>query len=304
MKDDAPSQALPDLVFHVLLALGQGPTHGYAIGKDVEEQSGGRLDPTTGALYQVLRRLADEGLVAPVSGPDDVDPRRKYFALTRAGTPCRGAGGRTSRRAGARRAAAQALSATSVTMRIYRWLLRSVSARAATRLRRGDGGDVRAPHGRRGAIGSLAASVRVVPRAGRPARPRRSRNDSAPPRGCGDDANTTLWPEGRNHGRHCTRDSAGGTTTRSQRRCSRRRRRSRWRWPSVRMRRSSPSCTASCSIRCPIPMSERLIALDYGIPSRNIPSGINSMAWQLYFQLVDQARTLEGVAVYSSGRRR
>jgi len=83
--DTTRSQALPDLVFHVLLALGHGPSHGYAIGKDVEEQSGGRLDPTTGALYQVLRRLTDEGLVAPVAGPEDVDPRRKYFALTRVG---------------------------------------------------------------------------------------------------------------------------------------------------------------------------------------------------------------------------
>ena len=50
----------------------------------------------------------------------------------------------------------------------------------------------------------------------------------------------------------------------------------------------------------PYPESDRLISLDYGVPSRNIPSGITSMAWQLYFQLVDQARTLEGVAVYSS----
>jgi DNA-binding PadR family transcriptional regulator len=85
VKDIDPAPALPDLVFHVLLSLGNGPSHGYAIGQDVEEQSGGRLDPTTGALYQVLRRLADEGLVMPVDGPDDVDPRRKYFALTRAG---------------------------------------------------------------------------------------------------------------------------------------------------------------------------------------------------------------------------
>jgi putative ABC transport system permease protein len=51
----------------------------------------------------------------------------------------------------------------------------------------------------------------------------------------------------------------------------------------------------------PYPESERLIALDYGVPSRNIPSGINSMAWQLYYQLADQARTLERVAVYDSG---
>src|SRR5262245_4182089 len=85
MADDDPPQALADLTFHILLALGQGPSHGYAIGKDVEEQSGGRLDPTTGALYQVLRRRTDEGLVTPVDGPEDVDSRRKYFALTRAG---------------------------------------------------------------------------------------------------------------------------------------------------------------------------------------------------------------------------
>lgn len=74
-----------DLAFHILLALGEGPSHGYAIGKDVETRSSGRLDPTTGALYQALRRLTDEGLIAPVETPDDADPRRKYFALTREG---------------------------------------------------------------------------------------------------------------------------------------------------------------------------------------------------------------------------
>jgi DNA-binding PadR family transcriptional regulator len=76
---------MTDLAFHILLALGHGPSHGYAIGKDVEEQSDGRLDPTTGALYQALRRLTDEGLVAPADSPSDADERRKYFALTRLG---------------------------------------------------------------------------------------------------------------------------------------------------------------------------------------------------------------------------
>jgi DNA-binding PadR family transcriptional regulator len=74
-----------DLEFHILLALGNGPSHGYAIGKDVEEQSAGRLDPTTGALYQALKRLSEDGLIAPAAAPDDADPRRKYFALTRQG---------------------------------------------------------------------------------------------------------------------------------------------------------------------------------------------------------------------------
>ena len=46
----------------------------------------------------------------------------------------------------------------------------------------------------------------------------------------------------------------------------------------------------------PYPESSRLIALDYGFPARGMRSGLTSMAWQLYYQLADHARTLEGVA--------
>lgn len=83
----APSKTsmLSDLAFHVLLSLGEGPSHGYAIGKAVEEQSAGRLDPTTGALYQALRRLTEDGLIIEVNGPKDVDARRRYFTLTAQG---------------------------------------------------------------------------------------------------------------------------------------------------------------------------------------------------------------------------
>src|SRR6185295_17380121 len=49
----------------------------------------------------------------------------------------------------------------------------------------------------------------------------------------------------------------------------------------------------------PYPDSDRLIALDYGFPARNINSGINYMSWQLYYELADRARTLESVAVYN-----
>ncbi|MGH7506607.1 MAG: PadR family transcriptional regulator [Longimicrobiales bacterium] len=78
---------LGDLPFHILLALGDGPAHGYAIGKDIEARTDGRLDPTTGALYQALKRLAEEGLIAPEAEPPAPSPdaRRKYFALTKAG---------------------------------------------------------------------------------------------------------------------------------------------------------------------------------------------------------------------------
>lgn len=51
----------------------------------------------------------------------------------------------------------------------------------------------------------------------------------------------------------------------------------------------------------PYPGSDRLVALDYGLPARNITSGMNSMAWALYFHLTDHARTLQYVAVYDTG---
>jgi DNA-binding PadR family transcriptional regulator len=77
---------LGDLPFHILLALGDGPAHGYAIGKEIEARSGGRLDPTTGALYQALKRLSEDGLIEPAAAPTESgDARRKYFALTAAG---------------------------------------------------------------------------------------------------------------------------------------------------------------------------------------------------------------------------
>lgn len=77
---------MTELGLHVLLAIGRGAAHGYAIGKDIEEQSGGRLDPTTGALYQSLKRLHEDGLIEErPAPPNERDTRRRYFALTRAG---------------------------------------------------------------------------------------------------------------------------------------------------------------------------------------------------------------------------
>ncbi|MGD8329185.1 MAG: PadR family transcriptional regulator [Acidobacteriota bacterium] len=72
---------LTNLAFHVLLALGDGPAHGYAIGKEVESRSDGMLNPATGSLYQVLKRLSQDGLIAnaPVK-PDDA--RRQSYQLT------------------------------------------------------------------------------------------------------------------------------------------------------------------------------------------------------------------------------
>jgi DNA-binding PadR family transcriptional regulator len=81
-----PESFLPlsHLAFHILLALGEGPAHGYAIGKEAEERTSGKLKPTTGGLYQALRRLKEDGLVAtsPKATAESSDARRQYFELT------------------------------------------------------------------------------------------------------------------------------------------------------------------------------------------------------------------------------
>ncbi len=88
-KNDLSSYIpLTDLSFHVLLALGEEALHGYAIGKEVETRSLGRLKPTTGSLYQALRRLHEDGLISETNQPKSAtvtDARRQYFRLTALG---------------------------------------------------------------------------------------------------------------------------------------------------------------------------------------------------------------------------
>jgi DNA-binding PadR family transcriptional regulator len=78
---------MTEFEFQVLIALGDGPAHGYAIGKDIADRTGGRFGPTTGSLYQTLKRLKEGALVREASPPTTAgrDGRRRYFALTPAG---------------------------------------------------------------------------------------------------------------------------------------------------------------------------------------------------------------------------
>lgn len=70
--------------FHVLLALGNGPQHGYAIRALVEERTAGEVKLWPATLYGSIRQMEEEGLIAETeagSGPGD-DPRRRYYRLT------------------------------------------------------------------------------------------------------------------------------------------------------------------------------------------------------------------------------
>jgi DNA-binding PadR family transcriptional regulator len=75
-------------MFHVLLSLADGDKHGYAILKEVEEQTGGEVRLSTGTLYGLIKRLLAEGLVTesrhrPAAADDD--QRRRYYRLTESG---------------------------------------------------------------------------------------------------------------------------------------------------------------------------------------------------------------------------
>jgi DNA-binding PadR family transcriptional regulator len=74
---------LTHLAFHVLLALADEPSHGYAIVRDVRERSGGKVDPGTGSFYSVIHGLSRSGLIEAVDGPSDPSlERRRYYRIT------------------------------------------------------------------------------------------------------------------------------------------------------------------------------------------------------------------------------
>lgn len=78
---------LTPLTMALLLSLAEGERHGYALMKDVEEQTEGTLTPGTGSLYAALERLMDEGLIeeAPDAADGHDDRRRRYYRITEEG---------------------------------------------------------------------------------------------------------------------------------------------------------------------------------------------------------------------------
>ena len=88
-------QTLTPVVFHVLLALADGPRHGYGIMKDVEGHTDGTLKMGAGTLYGTLQRLTEAGWVAESDGPIAAaslrDERRRFYRLTPEGRKALGA---------------------------------------------------------------------------------------------------------------------------------------------------------------------------------------------------------------------
>lgn len=76
-----PCAPLTPAVFHVLLALADGPLHGYAIMQAVEASAGVAMGP--GTVYGTLERLEACGYVR--EQPATRSDRRRLFVLLPAG---------------------------------------------------------------------------------------------------------------------------------------------------------------------------------------------------------------------------
>jgi DNA-binding PadR family transcriptional regulator len=83
-----PGQPLTPAVYHILLALLNGDKHGYAIMKDVEDQTTGLIKLGPGTLYGTIKRLLTSGLIVEIDerpDPELDDERRRYYHLTALG---------------------------------------------------------------------------------------------------------------------------------------------------------------------------------------------------------------------------
>jgi DNA-binding PadR family transcriptional regulator len=63
----------------ILTSLAQGPKHGHALAKDIEDFAGVSLGP--GALYGAITRLEERGLIEALPADD----RRRPYRITAAG---------------------------------------------------------------------------------------------------------------------------------------------------------------------------------------------------------------------------
>jgi DNA-binding PadR family transcriptional regulator len=71
-------------VLLILLSLAEHPRHGYAILRDTEEMSNGRVRLSTGTLYGALRRLLEDGWIERFK-EEDTSRGKQAYRLTSLG---------------------------------------------------------------------------------------------------------------------------------------------------------------------------------------------------------------------------
>ena len=86
----APKDLLPlsPTLFHLLLALGEGERHGYALKREIARRTNGAINPGAGVLYGTINRMLEEGLIEESDERPDAhldDERRRYYRISQFG---------------------------------------------------------------------------------------------------------------------------------------------------------------------------------------------------------------------------
>jgi DNA-binding PadR family transcriptional regulator len=69
----------------MLLALGEGERHGYALKREILQRTGGKLNLGSGALYGSIDKMLEQGLIEESEERPDAhldDERRRYYRIT------------------------------------------------------------------------------------------------------------------------------------------------------------------------------------------------------------------------------
>jgi DNA-binding PadR family transcriptional regulator len=84
-RPDAPEpRPLSEPVLLILISLASAPSHGYALIKDIESLSQGRVRLSTGTLYGALRRLLEDRWIERFA-QQDTSREKQAYRLTAGG---------------------------------------------------------------------------------------------------------------------------------------------------------------------------------------------------------------------------
>src|ERR1700756_5269728 len=72
-------------MFHILLSLGEGERHGYALKREIAKRTSGKLKIGPGVLYGSINKMLELGLIHESDERPDPhldDERRRYYRIT------------------------------------------------------------------------------------------------------------------------------------------------------------------------------------------------------------------------------
>src|ERR1700748_1410316 len=79
---------LSTAMFHILLSLGEGERHGYALKREILKRTDGKLKIGPGVLYGAINKMLELGLIEESDERPDPhldDERRRYYKITALG---------------------------------------------------------------------------------------------------------------------------------------------------------------------------------------------------------------------------